>query len=227
MMKARLTFAVSCLMLVGASFPVRADIEFLQQAQEYMGYVQNEMSYVQYYMSQAQELQRMASEGVGNAMQKINEAQTNPLGVGEELLNTTPSDIVDINNISKASGQVTKSYNAQTGKGKDIEVSQKQYDKMMDIQRENLANLYAVAFTTRSLLAKERTKEQPENNMEDTRELVKLTNKKAAEMARRMRNILKLEAATYEYMTSQAAIAYSSEEKKEEGEETDSSGGEK
>lgn len=49
---------------------------------------------------------------------------------------------------------------------------------MMDIQRENVANLYAVAFTTRTLLAKERKQDEPSNDMKSTREIIKLTNKK-------------------------------------------------
>ena len=52
--------------------------------------------------------------------------------------------------------------------------------------------------------------------MKSTREIIKLTNKKAAEMLRRLRNVMKLEAATAEFKFSQEAIAYSVESREDE-----------
>ena len=54
------------------------------------------------------------------------------------------------------------------------------------------------------------------NDMKSTREIIKLTNKKAAEMLRRLRNVMKLEAATAEFKFSQEAIAYSVESREDE-----------
>ena len=216
MMKKRLTLSVFCLTLICAALPARADKEFFQKVEEYLGVVENNKNWVENQLSLAEEMKRSASEGVCNAMQKINEVKANPLSADEELLNVIPSDIPDVNNIGKATEQVEKSYNAQMGQGNDIEVSSEQYDKMMDIQRENVANLYTVAFTTRTLLAKERKQDEPSNDMKSTREIIKLTNKKAAEMLRRLRNVMKLEAATAEFKFSQEAIAYSVESREDE-----------
>lgn len=174
----RLTLSVFCLTLICAALPARADKEFFQKVEEYLGVVENNKNWVENQLSLAEEMKRSASEGIGNAMQKINEVKANPLSADEELLNVIPSDIPDINNIGKATEQVGKSYNAQMGQGNDNQVSQEQHDKMMDIQRENVANLYAVAFTTRTLLAKERKQDEPSNDMKSTREIIKLTNKK-------------------------------------------------
>lgn len=91
--------------------------------------VENNKNWVENQLSLAEEMKRSASEGVGNAMQKINEVKANPLSADEELLNVIPSDIPDVNNIGKATEQVEKSYNAQMGQGNDIEVSSEQYDK--------------------------------------------------------------------------------------------------
>lgn len=216
MIKKRLTLFVFCLTLICVAFPARADKEFFQKIEEYLGVVQNNKNWIENQLSLAEEMKRSASEGVGNVMQKINEIKTNPLGIDEELLNIIPSEIPDINNIGKAVKQVEKSYNAQLGQGNDIAVSSEQYDKMMDIQRENVANLYAVAFTTRTLLAKERKQDEPSNDMKSTREIIKLTNKKASEMVRRLRNIMKLEAAISEFKFSQEAIAYMVESREDE-----------
>ena len=216
MMKKRLTLSVFCLTLICAALPARADKEFFQKVEEYLGVVENNKNWVENQLSLAEEMKRSASEGIGNAMQKINEVKANPLSADEELLNVIPSDIPDINNIGKATEQVGKSYNAQMGQGNDNQVSQEQHDKMMDIQRENVANLYAVAFTTRTLLAKARKQDAPSNDMQSTREIIKLTNKKAAEMLRRLRNVMKLESATAEFNFSQAAMAYSVESREDE-----------
>ena len=199
--------------------PARADLEIFEKIQEYMGIIQNNKNYLENQLALLEELKRSASEGVGNAVQKINEVKSNPLGLDEELLNVVPDGIPDLNNIGKAKEQVEGVYNLQAGQGNDNQVSAEQEEKLLDIQRENLANLYAVAFTTRTLLAKERQTPEPENDMKDTRELVKLTNKKASEMLRRLRNVMKLEAATAEFKITQMARAYSVQEKEEGGEE--------
>ena len=189
-----------------------ADIEPFQKVQEYLGVLENSKNYVENQLSLAEEMKRSASEGVGNVVQKINEVKSEALSPDEELLNKVSNEIPDVNNIDKATEQVEKAYNRQGGQGNDNQVAQEQNEKMMDVQRENVANLYAVAFTTRTLLAKERQKDVPENDMKDTRELIKLTNQKAAEMLRRLRNIMKLEAAMAEFKISQQAIAYSVKE---------------
>lgn len=219
MKKIYLTLSVFCITLFGSVLPARADLEIFEKIQEYMGIIQNNKNYLENQLALLEELKRSASEGVGNAVQKINEVKSNPLGLDEELLNVVPDGIPDLNNIGKAKEQVEGVYNLQAGQGNDNQVSAEQEEKLLDIQRENLANLYAVAFTTRTLLAKERQTPEPENDMKDTRELVKLTNKKASEMLRRLRNVMKLEAATAEFKITQAARAYSVQEKEEGGEE--------
>lgn len=216
MTQSRLILSFFCLTLICAACPARADKEFFQKVEEYLGVVENNKNWVENQLSLAEEMKRSASEGVGNAIQKINEIKSNPLSADEELFNVIPSEIPDVNNIGKATEQVEKAYNAQMGQGNDIEVSSEQYEKMMDVQRENVANLYAVAFTTRTLLAKERKQDEPSNDMKDTREIIKLTNKKAAEMLRRLRNVMKLEAATAEFNFSQDAIAYAVRNREDE-----------
>ena len=219
MIKSRLTLFLLCLTLICAASPSWADKEFFQKIEEKLGVIQNQKNYIENQLAQLEEAARQASEGAGNVTKKINEIKQNPLGIDEELLNSIPSEIPDLNNIGKATDQVESAYNAQLGQGNDNQVAQEQHDKMQDIQRENVANLYSVAFTTRTLLAKERQQEEPSNDMKDTREIVKLTNSKAAEMVRRLRNVMKLEAALAEFRISQEAMAFSVEKSDEEGDE--------
>ena len=207
-----LTISVFCIMLLSSMRFAHADIEPFQIAEEFLTSVANEKAYIEGKLEDAEKLKQSASEGVGNISKKINEVKSEALSPDEELLNKVSNEIPDVNNIDKATEQVEKAYNRQGGQGNDNQVAQEQNEKMMDVQRENVANLYAVAFTTRTLLAKERQKDVPENDMKDTRELIKLTNQKAAEMLRRLRNIMKLEAAMAEFKISQQAIAYSVKE---------------
>lgn len=219
MIKSRLTLFFLCLTLICAASTSWADKEFFQKIEEKLGGIQNQKNYIENQLAQLEEAARQASEGAGNVTKKINEIEQNPLGIDEELLNSIPSEIPDLNNIGKATDQVESAYNAQLGQGNDNQVAQEQHDKMQDIQRENVANLYSVAFTTRTLLAKERQQEEPSNDMKDTREIVKLTNSKAAEMVRRLRNVMKLESALAEFRISQEAMAFSVEKSDEEGDE--------
>lgn len=208
MIKTFLTFSICILMLCQLRI-AKADFEAFQKVNEAMGTLKYVEAYANESMTKASEMQKLKNEGEGFVKQTIKKAQTNPLGAGEELMNTSLSDIPDINNVGKASEQVGKVYNRQAGQGNDNQMAQDQKQKMMEIQRENVANLYAVAFTTRTLLAKERQADEPKNDMENTRELIKLTNQKAAEMLGRLRNIMKLEAALAEFQITQRAASYS------------------
>lgn len=208
MIKTFLTFSI-CILMLCQHRTAKADFEWLQFFQEYMGVVEAKKAEAEGYLREVEKAKTAASEGADFVSSTIEKAKTNPLEAGEELLNTSLSDIPDINNIGKASEQVGKVYNRQAGQGNDNQMAQDQKQKMMEIQRENVANLYAVAFTTRTLLAKERQEDEPQNDMENTRELIKLTNQKAAEMLGRLRNIMKLEAALAEFHITQKAAVYS------------------
>lgn len=208
MIKTFLTFSI-CILMLCQLRTAKADFEAFEYFQEYMGVVEAKKAEAEGYLREAEKVKTAASEGADFVSSTIEKAQTNSLGAGEELMNTSLSDIPDINNVSKASEQVGKVYNRQGGQGNDNQMAQDQKQKMMEIQRENVANLYAVAFTTRTLLAKERQEDEPKNDMENTRELIKLTNQKAAEMLGRLRNIMKLEAALAEFQITQRAASYS------------------
>lgn len=208
MIKTFLTFSICILML--CQIPTaRADFDALVVYENQLENVEYAKSGAETLQTKYHRMQEWENRGKGYVKQTIEKAKTNPLEAGEELLNTSLSDIPDINNIGKASEQVGKVYNRQAGQGNDNQMAQEQKQKMMEIQRENVANLYAVAFTTRSLLAKERQADEPQNDMENTRELIKLTNQKAAEMLGRLRNIMKLEAALAEFHITQKAASYS------------------
>lgn len=219
MKKIYLTLSVFCLTLLSSVMSARADLEIFEKIEEYMGVIQNNKNYLENQLAQLEEMKRWASEGAGNVTQKINEVKSNPLGIDEELLNVVPDGIPDLNNIGKAQEQVEGVYNLKAGQGNDNQAAAEQEEKLLDIQRENLANLYAVAFTTRSLLAKERQTEEPENDMKNTREIIKLINKKSSEIVRRLNKIIKLEAATSEFKMTQKTRAYSVQNIEEEGEE--------
>lgn len=208
MTKLRLTLMAFCLSLLLAPHNAKADIEAPQKVMGVIRKVNEGAESVQEVYSMGQRAVQSVSTGIGNAVQKFNAIKENPLGEGEELLNKTVSDIKSVNDPLKAQEEVTATYNSDPSKGNSVNVIQAQREKMYAIQRENLANLYSVAFTTRSLLAQAREKDEPENDLKDSREIIKLTNEKALEMAKRMRNVMKIESATYEFLTTQQTIGY-------------------
>lgn len=216
MMKLRLTLLAFCLSLIMMPQSVKADIEPPQKVMGVIRGAQEQAEGAVEVISSGQRTVQSVSTGVGNAVQKVNSARENPLGAGEELLNQTASDIKNVNDQSKAQEEVTASYNSDPSKGDSVSIISAQREKMYAVQRENLANLYAVAFTTRSLLAKAREKEEPQNDAKDSREIIKMTNDKALEMASRMRNVMKIESATYEFTTTQQTIGYMVESKEKD-----------
>ena len=119
MIKSRLTLFFLCLTLICAASTSWADKEFFQKIEEKLGMIQNQKNYIENQLAQLEEAARQASEGAGNVTKKINEIEQNPLGIDEELLNSIPSEIPDLNNIGKATDQVESGYNAQLGQARD------------------------------------------------------------------------------------------------------------
>ncbi len=222
--------------LIAAPKPTSADIEALETV---LGAVRNGIEKVEGGYEQLSKLKNditSAATGVQGAIedtkedvQNIKDKASDIEGTAADLasggkvelnlLNKNPDFIKDVNNAEETISELSENYNAKMGTGDSVNAEAAQREKMNAIQRENLANLYAEAFTTRTLLAKERARDPKKLDMENTRKIIKATNDITLEMARRIRNIMKLETANSELQTTQKALVYSTVSSSDEKEE--------
>ena len=87
-----------------------------------------------------------------------------------------------------------------------VEVTKEQDEKMAAVQRENFANLYAQAFTIRTNLAKEKSEDKEHK---DSREILQNTKEIALRMEERWRRIMIINAALFEFKTTQSSRQFS------------------
>ncbi len=87
-----------------------------------------------------------------------------------------------------------------------VEATKEQDEKMAAVQRENFANLYAQAFTIRTNLAKEKSEDKEHK---DSREILQNTKEIALRMEERWRRIMIINAALFEFKTTQSSRQFS------------------
>lgn len=120
-------------------------------------------------------------------------------GKSNNLKNTTPSFISNVNDPKASKEEVSQNFNAQLGDGDDVAITESQNQKMEAIQRENLASMYARALSTRVALAKEKAATPEEIDTTDTRQIISAVQKRAMVTAARLKKILEFESAIYDF----------------------------
>ena len=120
-------------------------------------------------------------------------------GKSNNLKNTTPSFISNVNDPKTSKEEVSQNFNAQLGDGDDVAITESQNQKMEAIQRENLASMYARALSTRVALAKEKAATPEEIDTTDTRQIISAVQKRAMVTAARLKKILEFESAIYDF----------------------------
>ncbi len=115
---------------------------------------------------------------------------------------------------------VRDNYILPVGEGNDSENHQKAQALMQDVLRDSVAKIYAVAFTTRTQLAKEKPRDVDMNN---TGQMIDEANAKAIDMINRLAKIYLLESLVQTHQYTQALKTLtvdkteeSTEEKKDE-----------
>lgn len=172
---------------------------------------------------------KQVEDNVNAAKEKV-EAAKNATSDPEGALSTMGSKMpgfvssVDTNNQEEVQSAVKKNYFAQrpkkTGNVKEgetkpeaaaeaetdtVKISREHEEKMAAIQRENFANLYAQAFTIRTNLAKENAEKNDEKKKENSRDIIQATKDISLTMAKRLRKLMIMDAALFEFnMTQQA-----------------------
>ena len=115
----------------------------------------------------------------------------------------------------------TLMFGAESGSSETdlVKISREQEEKMSALQRENFANLYALAFTIRTNIAKENAEAADAKSKENSRDIIQATKDQALEMTKRLRKFLIMEAAVYEFKASQQSRQYSFAPEEEDDDE--------
>lgn len=151
------------------------------------------------------------NNNISGATDLANSATGSVAGVANkmnELKNTSPSSLLNINDTKQTKKDLSKTYYGQYGTDSDINVFENQREKIEGIQRDNIANMYAKALTRRVAIAKEKAETPEEIDSTNTRALVSATNDVAMKTAGRLRKIMEFEAAIYDYRLTQATKQY-------------------
>ena len=216
------------------SSAARADIEGMQVPLGVAKGVYEEGRAIQEQYNQIKEEVRSTVEGVAGPVksgikaakdakaavdEKIDAAKNmanDPEGSLETLNKKMPNFLnVDGNDQEKLTEAVNKNFLPQIKEGENqTEVVQKQNEKMEEIIRDQVADLYSSAFAIRTNLATEKASEL---DMKDSREIITATRDKAVETARRLRKIMLMETLIYMHKTTKRASIYMNQVDSEEG----------
>lgn len=111
---------------------------------------------------------------------------------------------------------VRDNYILPVGEGNDNENHQKSQALMQDVLRDSVAKIYAIAFTTRTQLAKEKPRDIDMNN---TGQMMDETNAKAIDMVNRLAKIYLLESLLQSHQYTQSLKTLTTDKSHESAEE--------
>ena len=111
---------------------------------------------------------------------------------------------------------VRDNYILPVGEGNDSENHQKSQALMQDVLRDSVAKIYAIAFTTRTQLAKEKPRDIDMNN---TGQMMDETNAKAIDMVNRLAKIYLLESLLQSHQYTQSLKTLTTDKSHESAEE--------
>lgn len=111
---------------------------------------------------------------------------------------------------------VRDNYILPVGEGNDNENHQKAQALMQDVLRDSVAKIYAIAFTTRTQLAKEKPRDIDMNN---TGQMMDETNAKAIDMVNRLAKIYLLESLLQSHQYTQSLKTLTTDKSHESAEE--------
>lgn len=99
-------------------------------------------------------------------------------------------------------------YMTNFGEGNDTTKVSEQNRKNMELQHNNIASVYAKAYTIRHYLADARKKEDPQVNLQNGREIIQAGRVYAEQTSRRLIDILTMEMALLEFENTQIIMDF-------------------
>lgn len=202
------------LMIISLPLTAQADKEFIQKIQDIIKNVQEKALA---YQEQAQKLKDEMKNAAEQAKSYANDAKKLGSDIKSGIENVQNMDINAIKNThltvaaipnpdpkktdpDEAAGAVEEKIVPKTGEGDDDKNFEESQEKMQQILRQAVVELYAAGFTTRANMPKEKPRDV---NMNDTNQMLLETNAKAVEVINRLAQIFTLESMLESYQYTQ------------------------
>lgn len=127
---------------------------------------------------------------------------TNPM---ETLKTKIPSFISDVKDLKKTKKNVEENVVPENTQQENPTAYAEQQNKIDDLQRQNVSSFYAKALAMRVQIAKDKAATPAEIDTTNERALIQASVMVTTTTAQRLTRILELEAAMYEYETTQSS----------------------
>lgn len=221
-MRNKIFLSVVFALMVSLPFAAQADKDFIQKLQNIAKTVQEKGKSYQEQIQEYKDKFKSASEGVAGAaaevqsgVQAAQNGDVDSLKQFGKRVEGLPSEAnADKDEMAEA---IQEKYVPKVGEGNDEENNEKAEAFIQEVMRNAVSKLYALGFTTRTLMQKE---EPRDVDMSDNRQMMQETNYKAIEMIERLTQIFILESALEEYQYTQSiktmTIDVSAQEDEEE-----------
>ena len=199
--------------LLAFSSPAYADKEFIQKVQALIGKVQEKaktaqeaiqsnLDQIKSLREQAENMKEMATEDLAAFNKVLDEAQNLNIDKLKELNKVVEGlDKIDPNDPEKAMQDLEKIYVPTQGEGNDSEAHKKAQAFMQDVMRKAATNLYAIGFTTRTVMQKEKPRDV---DMTSSDKIAREIGFKSGEIIERLATIHLLESQMQNYQYTQA-----------------------
>ena len=208
-MKKLFTILILVMMAQPIAGPARADNDFLEKI---LGTIKNKLQQVTIFSKQVKaERSRISAarqaaenpagllEGVGKGKQ--NESKFKELIKSPDFIKTKGSGENAEPNQKESAEAAGKTFTPEYGHGNDTAISKQKDEEVQVLQRDNISNLYSVAYVMRHDLLDEEDEENVEMDQED--KIIQSTTDKALSVTRRLTRISTLEMMIMEFKTSQ------------------------
>lgn len=203
------------LLMISLPCTARADKEFIQKIQETLRKVQEKArTYQEKVQEIKDEVKNQAEQAKGFASQAQQLANDTVAGVkdlqngdveGLKKAHKTLEGMPDPNpkktNPAKGVETIEQQLVTKPGEGDDDKKFDEAQEKMQEVLRQSVAELYAAGFTTRTNMQKEKPRDV---DMNDTGQMLQETNVKAIEIVNRLAQIYVLESLLENYQFTQS-----------------------
>ncbi|MDR1693585.1 MAG: hypothetical protein LBR70_00105 [Lactobacillaceae bacterium] len=187
----------------------KADIEFIQKTVTVLERIQDESSVVMQKFNAAKDKLINTYEGLSEDRAGFKDKFLKPfMGNKNKKQNKKKvnSDIANVNNLEKTQEDIDQNLIARVGEGDETAKNQEHELKMKVVLAESVAQLYAKALTTRTLLTQEI---EDESERENTQQIIEATTARADSITRRYISIWDLENSYIEYFIIDISKEYS------------------
>ena len=184
----------------------RADKEFIQKLQNILATAEEKAKLAQEKIQEVKDQAKSLSEGAQGMAADITSGVDAARNMdvdglkdfGKRIESLPTGKDVEKDEMAEA---IEENYVPKVGAGNDLEADRVAKEKIQEILRHAVAKLYALGFTNRTALQKEKPRDV---DMSDSRQMLQETNNKAIEVIDRLAQIYILEAAMEEYQYTQS-----------------------